>query len=46
MLYEQHFIEELKSRADLVRIIEPYAPLKKKGTNVSGAGKAERLTIL
>ncbi len=36
MLYEQHFIEELKSRADLVRIIEPYAPLKKKGANWMG----------
>jgi DNA primase len=36
MLYEQHFIDELKSRADLVRIIEPYAPLKKKGTNWMG----------
>src|SRR4028118_2347676 len=33
MLYEQHFIDELKNRADLVRIIEPYAPLKKKGAN-------------
>ncbi len=36
MLYEQHFIDELKSRADLVRIIEPYAPLKKKGANWMG----------
>lgn len=36
MLYEQSFIEELKSRADLVRIIEPYAPLKKKGANWMG----------
>ncbi len=36
MLYEQHFIDELKSRADLVRIIEPYAPLKQKGANWMG----------
>lgn len=36
MLYEQHFIDELKQRADLVRIIEPYAPLKKKGANWMG----------
>ena len=36
MLYEQHFIDDLKSRADLVRIIEPYAPLKKKGANWMG----------
>lgn len=36
MLYEQHFIDDLKTRADLVRIIEPYAPLKKKGANWMG----------
>ncbi len=36
MLYEQHFIDELKNRADLVRIIEPYTPLKKKGANWMG----------
>ncbi len=36
MLYPQHFIDELKNRADLVRIIEPYAPLKKKGANLMG----------
>ncbi len=36
MLYEQSFIDELKNRADLVRIIEPYAPLKKKGANWMG----------
>lgn len=36
MLYPQHFIDELKTRADLVRIIEPYAPLKKKGSNWMG----------
>lgn len=33
MLYDQYFIDDLGSRADLVRIIEPYAPLKKKGAN-------------
>ncbi|MGI9035755.1 MAG: DNA primase [Pyrinomonadaceae bacterium] len=33
MLYPQHFIDELKSRADLVRIIETHIPLKKKGAN-------------
>ncbi len=33
MLYDQYFIDDLKTRADLVRIIEPYAPLKKKGAN-------------
>jgi DNA primase len=36
MLYPEHFIEELRQRADLVRIIEPYAPLKKKGANWMG----------
>lgn len=36
MLYPQHFIDELKNRADLVRIIEPYAQLKKKGANWMG----------
>lgn len=36
MLYEQYFIEDLKNRADLVRIIEPYTPLKKKGANWMG----------
>lgn len=36
MLYEQFFIDDLKERADLVRIIEPYAPLKKKGQNWMG----------
>ncbi|MCC7309043.1 MAG: DNA primase [Acidobacteria bacterium] len=36
MLYDQFFIDDLKSRADLVRIIEPYAPLKKKGANWMG----------
>jgi DNA primase len=34
MLYPQYFIDDLKSRADLVRIIQPYAQdLKKKGSN-------------
>lgn len=34
MLYPQYFIDDLKTRADLVRIIQPYAQdLKKKGAN-------------
>ena len=33
MIYPQHFIDDLKDRADLVRIVEPYAQLKKKGSN-------------
>jgi DNA primase len=36
VLYEQYFIDDLKDRADLIRIIEPYAPLKKKGQNWMG----------
>jgi DNA primase len=36
VLYDQYTIDDLKSRADLVRIIEPYAPLKKKGANWMG----------
>src|SRR5688500_9396319 len=36
MLYDQFFIDDLKNRADLVRIVEPYAPLKKKGANWMG----------
>lgn len=36
MLYDQYFIDDLKNRADLVRIIEPYTPLKKKGANWMG----------
>ncbi|PYS99553.1 MAG: DNA primase [Acidobacteria bacterium] len=36
MLYEQYFIDDLKDRADLVRIIEPYAALKKKGSSWMG----------
>lgn len=34
MLYPQYFIDDLKNRADLVRIVQPYAQdLKKKGAN-------------
>jgi len=33
MRYDQIFIDDLRNRADLVRVIEPYAPLKKKGAN-------------
>lgn len=34
MLYPQYFIDDLKTRADLVRIIQPYAAdLKKKGAS-------------
>ena len=34
MLYPQYFIDDLKNRADLIRIIQPYAAdLKKKGAN-------------
>ena len=36
MLYPQHFIDDLKDRADIVRLIEPYAELKKKGSNWMG----------
>ena len=36
MRFDQYFIDDLKNRADLVRIIEPYAPLKKKGANWMG----------
>ena len=36
MLYPQHFIDDLKDRADLLRLIEPYAQLKKKGANWMG----------
>ncbi len=36
MLYDQYFIDDLKDRADLVRIIEPYVPLKKKGKDWMG----------
>ena len=34
VLYDQSFIDDLKNRADLARIIEPYAPLKKKGSSL------------
>jgi len=33
VLYDQYFIDDLKNRADIVRIIQPYAELKKKGSN-------------
>ncbi len=34
MFYPQYFIDDLKNRADLIRIIQPYAQdLKKKGAN-------------
>jgi DNA primase len=33
VLYDQYFIDDLKSRADLVRIVEMHVPLKKKGAN-------------
>lgn len=33
MLYSQYFIDDLKNRADTVRIIKRYVPLKKKGAN-------------
>jgi len=36
VLYDQYFIDDLKDRADLVRIIELYAPLKKKGASWMG----------
>lgn len=36
VLYDQYFIDDLRERADLVRLIEPYAPLKKKGANWMG----------
>src|SRR6266700_1588146 len=37
MLYPQYFIDDLKNRADIVRIIQPYArDLKKKGANWMG----------
>ncbi len=37
MLYPQYFIDDLKDRADLVRIIQPYVrDLKKKGANWMG----------
>ena len=36
MLYPQHFIDELKNRADIVRIIGESVELKKKGSNWMG----------
>lgn len=36
MLYDQYFIDDLKARADLVRIVEMHVPLKKKGQNFWG----------
>ena len=36
MLYDQYFIDDLKNRADLVRIVEMHVPLKKKGANFWG----------
>lgn len=33
MLYPQTFIDELKNHADIVRVVEGYVPLKKKGQN-------------
>jgi DNA primase len=36
MLYPQYFIDDLKNRADIVRIIEAFVPLKKKGANFWG----------
>jgi DNA primase len=33
MLYPQTFIEELKQRAEIMRVVEGYVPLKKKGQN-------------
>lgn len=36
MLYDQFFIDDLKERADIVRIIEPYVQLKKRGSNWTG----------
>jgi DNA primase len=36
MHYPQYFIDELKTRADIVRIVEMFVPLKKKGANFWG----------
>ncbi len=33
MLFPQYFIDDLRNRTDIVRTIEKYVPLKKKGTN-------------
>jgi DNA primase len=36
MHYPQYFIDELKTRADIARIVEMFVPLKKKGANFWG----------
>jgi DNA primase len=36
MRFDQYFIDDLKNRADIVRIVEAYVPLKKKGANFWG----------
>ena len=36
MLYPDYFIDDLKNRADLVRVIEPYVKLKRSGANWMG----------
>lgn len=36
MLYPQYFIDDLKNRADIVRIVEAHVQLKKKGANFWG----------
>ena len=33
VVYDQYFIDELKSRADIRKIVEGYVPLKKRGAN-------------
>lgn len=36
MLCDQYFIDDLKDRADLVRLIEPYAPFEEEGCELDG----------
>lgn len=36
MRFDQYFIDDLKNRADIVRIVEAFVPLKKKGANFWG----------
>ena len=36
MLYDQYFIDDLKNRADLVRIIQPYAGSEEKRGELDG----------
>lgn len=36
MRFDQYFIDDLKNRADIVRIVETHVPLKKKGANFWG----------